>query len=250
MKYQSNDTSSTLHDKLKQYIPTKVGVKMKEEIIKMYCDTREDNRRLQRVTEYNKEYNPQIRQLKYGDYHYITNTGKRVIWEYKTGSDFLSSIQDNHLHNQVYQMKRHYDYTFLIIQVSDWEYLLQSHKRITGNEITLKRVAGQIAWFNCHTTVFQCRTLDNALYFMKRQSEKLIEDKPLLYKFNRKDPNYATNRLNCIYGISGEIATQITDTLQLKTEKDLMNLTIQELTTVQGIGEKTAEKIITALQGA
>lgn len=221
-----------------------------EKITTLYCDTREDDRRLNRVTEYNKEYNPQIRQLKYGDYHYITNKKRRVVWEYKTGSDFISSIQDNHLHNQVYQMKKHYDLTFLIIQVSDWEYLLQSHRRITGNTITLKRIAGEIAWFNCHTTVIQCRNLTNALYLMKRQSEKLIDDKPLLYKFNKKDPNYATNRLNCIYGISGDIATNITDTLDLKTEKDLMKLSIDDLQTVNGIGEVTAEKIIKALHGA
>ena len=221
-----------------------------EKIIKVYCDNREDPRRLRRVTEINEEYTPQVRHLKYGDYHYITNKKRRVVWEYKTGSDFLSSIQDNHLHNQVYQMKRHYDLTFLIIQVSDWEYLLQSHKRVTGNDISLKRVAGQIAWFNCHTTVLQCKNMTNALYMMKRQSEKLIDDKPLLYKFNKKSPNYAENRLNCVYGISSDTAENITNTLNLKSEKDLMNLTIEDLKLCKDIGIKKAENILQQLHGA
>jgi ERCC4-type nuclease len=222
----------------------------KENIVKLYIDDREDNRRINRVIEKNPEYNPQIKHLRYGDYHYITNTGTRVIWEYKTGSDFLSSIQDNHLHNQVYNMKKHYDLTFLMIQVSDWEYLLQSYKRVTGIDISLKRVAGQIALFNGHTTVIQCKNMSYALYMMKRQSEKIIEDKPLLYKFNKKSPNYAENRLNCIYGVSSELAEQITNTLNLKSEKDLMNLTINDLRIVEGIGYKKAENILQSLHGA
>ena len=223
---------------------------MKEKITRMYLDDREDTRRLRRVCEHNTEYNPKIRHLKYGDYHYLTNKGNRVVWEYKTGADFLSSIQDNHLHNQVYHMKKHYEFTFLIIQVNDWEYLLQSYKRQTGIDVSLKRVAGELALFNCHTTVVTARTLDNAVYMMKRQSEKLIDNKPLLYKFNKKSPNYAINRLNCIYGVSGDIATNIADTLHLESEKDLLNLTLDDLMSVNGIGKRKAENIYKALFGA
>jgi len=224
--------------------------KDKEKIVKLFCDDREDNRRLNRVMDFNPEYNPQIRHLKYGDYHYITDTGKRVVWEFKTGSDFLSSIQDNHLHNQVYQMKKHYDYTFVMIQVSDWEYLLSSYRRMSGIDVSLKRVAGVIAYLNCHTTVLQCRNMSYALYMMKRQSEKLVEDKPLSYKFNKKSENYAENRLNCIHGISEDITETIIGTLNLKTEQDLMNLTVNDLKLCDGIGIKRAEKIIHDIQGA
>ena len=224
--------------------------KVKDKIVKLFIDDREDERRQKRVMEYNQEYAPQIKHLKYGDYHYITKKGKRVVWEFKTGSDFLSSIQDNHLHNQVYNMKRHYDYTFVVIQCSDWEYMLQSYKRMTGIDMSLKRVAGVIAYLNCHTTVIQTKTLSNAMYMMKRQSEKIIEDKPLSYKFNRKSENYAENRLNCIHGVSEEIARNIVTTLNLKSERDLMNLTIKDLQSCDGIGIKKSENILRQLQGA
>lgn len=225
-------------------------MKENEEIVKLYIDDREDNRRQNSVINFNPEYNPQIKHLMYGDYHYITNTGKRIVWEYKTGSDFLTSIQDNHLHNQVYNMKRHYDYTFLMIMVSDWEYLLQSYKRVAGIDISLKRVAGQIAWFNCHTTVITAKNIPNSLYLMKRQSEKIVDNKPLLYKFNKKSQNYAENRLNSIYGVSSDLAELITNTLNLQNEKDLMNLTIDDLRIVEGIGYKKAENILHSLHGA
>lgn len=223
---------------------------MNGKIIKLYMDDREDSKRINSVTEYNPEYHPQVKHLKYGDYHYITDTGERIIFEYKTGSDFLNSIQDNHLHNQVYNMKKHYNYTFLMICVSDWEYLLQSYKRMTGIELTMKRIAGQITWFNCHTTVLTAKNIPNSIYLMKRQSEKIVDDKPLLYKFNKKSPNYAENRLNCIHGISSELATSITDTLNLKSEKDLLDLTVDDLRIVEGIGYKKAENILTSLHGA
>ena len=224
--------------------------RIKDKIVKLYIDDREDSRRQKRVIEENPEYNPQIKHLRFGDYHYITKKNKRVVFEFKTGSDFISSIQDNHLHNQVYQMKRHYDYTFLMVQCSDWEYMLQSYKRMTGVDVSMKRLAGALAWFNCHTTVIQCKTLSNALYMMKRQSEKLVEDKPLSYKFNRKSENYAENRLNCIHGVSSEIAENIVKTLHLTNEKELIHLTIDDLRKVDGIGIKRAEKILYQLQGA
>ena len=220
----------------------------KEKITTLYIDDREDPKRQKQFIEYNQEYDPKIRHLKYGDYHYITDKGNRVVWEFKTGSDFLTSIQDNHLHNQVVNMKRKYDYTFLIIVVSDWDYLLSSYRRMTGIDVSLKRVAGQIAFFNCHTTVIQCKSLRNAMYLMKRQSEKLVEDKPLLYKFNKKSENYALNRLNCIHGIGEETAENIVEVLKLETEQDILNLTLNDLTSVDGIGIKRGENILSKIR--
>lgn len=222
----------------------------KERIIKLFIDDREDHRRQERVIEFNQEYDPKIKHLRYGDYNYITNTGKRLIFEFKTGSDFLTSIQDNHLHNQVVNMKHKYDYTFLMIQVSDWEYLLSSYRRMTGIDVTMKRVAGAIAFFNCHTTVLTAKNLSNAIYLMKRQSEKVVEDKPLCYKFNKKSPNYALNRLNCIHGIGEETARDIVESLKLESEKDILNLTLKDLTSVEGIGIKRGENILSKIHGS
>jgi ERCC4-type nuclease len=134
--------------------------------------------------------------------------------------------------------------------VSDWEYLLQSYKRVTGIDLKMKRIAGQIAWFNCHTTVLTAKSIPNSLYLMKRQSEKIVDDKPLLYKFNKKSQNYAENRLNCIHGVSSELAELITHTLNLQSEKDLMSLTVDDLRRVNNIGYKKAENILYSLHGA
>ena len=70
-------------------------------------------------------------------------------------------------------------------------------------------------------------------------------------KFPRKHKNPAFNWLcYCNYGISAKKATAIIETLDLHTLQDLQKLTVEELLTVEGIGEKTATNIIEAIHGS
>lgn len=223
---------------------------MKDKIIKLLCDNREKKSRLKYVTQNYEKYKPTIQTLKYGDYHYLTEKGKRVVWEYKTGKDFINSIDNSHLHNQVYEMCTHYDYTFIIIVVSDWDYMIQSYYINTGLTITKEKIFGAIARFNTYTTVIQVSSQEDAFDIMERQTKKIIEKKPLCRKFKKKNRNYAINRLNCIHGLGVDKAELIATNLQLQTEKDLLNLTVDDLTTVPKIGERTAQKIIANLREA
>ena len=220
---------------------------MKDKIIKLYCDTQEQNSRLRYAIDNYSHLHPKIQRLKHGDYHYLMESGKKVCWEFKTGSDFLSSLWDNHLHNQIYRMSTSYDYTFVMIQIRDWEYLLESYWRNTGINVSMEEVLGAIASFNRYTTVVTAPTQSDAFYMMERQSLKAVDDKPLTHKFKKKSRNYALNRLNCIYGLGLEFSENIVKTLDLKTERDLLSLTIEDLTQVNGIGKKKAEMIIEAI---
>ena len=48
----------------------------------------------------------------------------------------------------------------------------------------------------------------------------------------------------CVPDISNTRARKITETLKLETMNDLTTLTLTDLTSVPGIGEKTAKKIL------
>ena len=83
-----------------------------------------------------------------------------------------------------------------------------------------------------------------------KQAQKCLLNKPIVKKFPRKDKNVCFNWLcYCIYGINSKKAKLITDTYELKSLNDLLQLTTEDLTLIEGIGEKTAKNIIEAIHG-
>jgi Holliday junction resolvasome RuvABC DNA-binding subunit len=81
-------------------------------------------------------------------------------------------------------------------------------------------------------------------------AKKSLSNKPIIKKFPRKEKNPAFNWLcYCCYGINHKKAQAITKAYDLKNLHDLQTLTMEKLTAVEGIGEKNAERIITAIHG-
>jgi Holliday junction resolvasome RuvABC DNA-binding subunit len=67
-------------------------------------------------------------------------------------------------------------------------------------------------------------------------------------KFEKKHKNPAFNYLAyCVYGISGKKAQSIVNQLGLHTLEDLLYLDEDKLTSIDGIGKKLAERIITTI---
>ncbi|MBQ2174255.1 MAG: helix-hairpin-helix domain-containing protein, partial [Alphaproteobacteria bacterium] len=92
--------------------------------------------------------------------------------------------------------------------------------------------------------------VEEAYYRMLVTAKKALQDKPIVKKFPRKDKNVCFNWLcYCIYGINSKKAKLITDTYELKSLNDLLQLTTEDLTLIEGIGEKTAKNIIEAIHG-
>ena len=84
----------------------KIKTKKYEKIIESVVIDNREKDRIEFAKEQYAPFNPIVRQLQYGDYIFKGHNGVRVCFEFKTGSDFLTSIShdSNHLHNQVYGM--------------------------------------------------------------------------------------------------------------------------------------------------
>lgn len=227
----------------------KINTSKYEKIIKeVQIDDRE-NERIDFAKQQYSNLNPIVKHLNYGDYIFIGHNGIKVAIEFKEGADFLTSIDssENHLHNQVYRMIHEYDYTLVMVECEDLQKLCTKRFYQTGLNTSVQEINGAISDLNTVSTVLFSQTMYGAFDLMMRSSGKLIEEKPFLWKFGKKETNTALNYLNCIYGLKNK-ANDIVTTLNLRTKKDLDNLTMEKLLRVDGIGEITAEMILNEIK--
>ena len=211
-------------------------------------DNREQSRIEYALKQYEK-FNPVVCQLEYGDYIFVGNNGIKVVFEYKTGNDWLNSINDekHHLHNQVYEMVTNEDYTFVIVECADMIKELDDLYYSSGVSMSLQQIDGAIAEYCTVSTVLQAQTQYQAFDLMVRIASKIIQQKPYSYKYGKKSTNTALNYLSAIKGLDSK-ALAIVRHCKLRTLEDLFNLTIDDLKGVNGIGEKTATNIINQIK--
>ena len=188
----------------------------------------------------------EVTNLQYGDYVF---DGKVAI-EYKTMADFFASIQDNRVFNEAINQAENYDWHYVLIQGNEHERSKCIAMSKNYIPIDLFQFHGAIASINRYSTVIECYSpfINEAFYKMYIQAKKDLSTKPIVKKFPRKDKNPAFNFLcHDIYGINWKKAKAIVDTLNLHSKKDLDQLTKEDLTNVEGIADKTAEKILKAI---
>lgn len=227
---------------------SKVNTKSYEDIINSVCIDNRENKRVEYALEQYSALNPIVEQLPIGDYIF-KGDNVEVVFEYKTAEDYLSSItsEDNHLHNQYYDMITNYDYSFIIVEADDLRGTIQQRYYSTGQDVSLSQVNGSIAEYSVNSTVLFAQTQYQAFDMMMRVAGKIIRNKPVRYKYGKKDKNTALNYLSAIKGLDNK-ALNIVKQLNLHTLNDLLELTVDDLTSVDKIGEATAKKIINQIR--
>lgn len=220
--------------------------------MKVQIDNREQDR-IKSATQYYEEQGLEVsvEELEIGDYIF-SDGNNEVVFEFKLTSDFIASIQDNRVFNQSINMAENYDYSFVIIHGDLYTRSKCIAMSRNYREVNLFQYIGAISSLNRYVTVLQCYNpfINESYYTMMKQAQKCLQDKPIVKKFPRKHKNPAFNYLcYCIYGINSKKAKLITDTYELKSLNDLLQLTTEDLQNIEGIGEKTAENIIGAIHG-
>jgi ERCC4-type nuclease len=187
-----------------------------------------------------------VENLQYGDYVF---DGK-VAFEYKTMSDFVASIQDSRVFNEAINQAENFEWHYVLIQGNEAERAKCLAMTKHYHEVNIFQFHGSIASINRYSTVIECYSpfIREAFYKMYIQAKKDLSNKPIVKKFPKKHKNSARNYLAyCVYGVSAKRASDICHMLDLHNLEDLINVTHQQLTSVDGIGEKLADKIIDAL---
>ena len=210
-----------------------------------------EQNRIKTATQYYKEQNldVEICNLEIGDYIF-TDGKNEVVFEFKTTADFVASIQDNRVFNEAINQAENFDYHFVIIQGDDHQRAKAIAMSRNYQEVNYFQYLGAIASLNRYTTVIESYSpfINESYYRMMITAKKCLSTKPIVKKKKKKDKNTAFNFLcHDVYGINWKKAKNIVDTLNLHTKKDLDTLTKEKLTSVDGIADKTAEKILKAI---
>jgi len=204
--------------------------------------------RIQSAKEYylKQGHTVSVENLEIGDYIF----DNKVVFEFKTISDFVASIQDNRVFNEAINQAENFDYHYVIIQGDEHARAKALAMSRHYHEISYFGYLGAIASLNRYTTVIESYSpfIHEAYYRMQITAKKCLQNKPIVKKFAKKQKNSAFNYLTyCVYGLNWKRSHDIVTLLDLQTLEDLLNITHQQLTSVPGIGEKMADRIIDTL---
>ena len=209
-----------------------------------------DSREKERIPysmEFFKKYNPSIKELDTGDYIF-DNGEEKICFEYKTVRDFIGSVSDGRIWEQVKRMNDEFDWSFVVIEGTIEDLQRENKRRMlqqnTGRPFSLSQFYGTIARLNCYTTVVQCYNQAQAFNYMEKQMLKIFDDAPLSKHFKNDADNVVVNFLSCINGINYKTANLIVDEYNINNLHDLVVIAnTVDFTDIKGIGNKTAEKI-------
>ena len=219
--------------------------------LKVYIDNREQNRIKSAQFYYKKQgLETEVQELEIGDYIF-TDGEHDIVFEFKTVPDFISSIQSGRVFNQSINMAEEYTHRFVIIQGDEHTRAKALAMSRNYQKVTVYQYINAISSLNRYVTVIESHSpdIEEAYYRMLSQAKKIIQDKPIIKKFPRKDKNPALNFLMyTVYGISAKKAMAIVTSLNLNTLTDLQSLTLEKLQEVNGIGKKNAQRIMGAIK--
>ena len=213
-------------------------------------DIRIDSREKKRIKKAKKYYEEQkhivsVEQLETGDYVFED----KVAFEYKTYSDLFASIMDNRLFDESLRQREKYDYHYVIVVGNDKDRKNALYKLYKLNiKFKIKQYYGAIARLNTYTNVIYAPNTMKAFKIMECQANKCLDDKPIVRELTNKTENVALNILMFMPDIKYKRAKSICDTLDLHTVEDLMNLTKQDLLSVNLIGDVIADNIMKSLK--
>ena len=217
--------------------------------MKVTIDSREQSR-IRTATEYytKQGLEVEVQEEQIGDYIF----NDKVVFEFKTIADFVSSIQDGRVFNQAINQAENYDHHYVLIQGDEHSRAKAIAMSRHYREVTYFQYLGAIASLNRYTTVIESYSpfIQEAYYRMLITAKKALQNKPIVKKFPKKHKNTALNFLTySIYGINYKKAQLICDTYHLESLTDLLELTTDDLKNIQGIGDKTAQNITEAIHG-
>ncbi len=208
-------------------------------------DDREKKSRQQKALEILP--NAKVTRLEAGDY-----VCEDTAVEYKTAEDMVASIVDYRVFNECSRISQLYHYPYLVIAGNVPKHIEMMHQYNLSGRISIESYLGALASLSTIVNVLVVNNQSQALNLIKSIFEKCNNSDSVVrgvVKPPKKTFNPAANYLSLIRGISTNKALNITEALELETLEDLLELDLEKLLSVDGIGKKTAISIVDKIKG-
>jgi Fanconi anemia group M protein len=174
--------------------------------------------------------------LEYADYL----LSRRVAVEFKTVQDFVDSIMDNRLMEQIRELKRQYERPVIIIEgIED----IYSVRNIHPNAIR-GMIANIIVSYGIPLIYTKSPIETASLLFIIAKREQEFENREFMPHSDKRIADTKWLQEYIISALPGIGAVLAKPLLQhFKSIKNIVNASVDELKEVEGIGKKKAEEI-------
>lgn len=224
-------------------------------------DEREKSSRIDSAVKFFEKmgYSTNVETLTVGDYVF----GDRICFEYKSASDMIGSIKDERVFRQARNMKQ-YEYSFIIVVGSVPKQLNMDNKKAywkhnpknnpRHNNFTVKSWLGAFARLETYSDVLIVENDQQCWALMDLLVSKILADNVDVKMIDRPQNgliNPIASYLSCIYvndssRLSKKSALNIVEYLD-ENEKNLLDLSYDDLMSIRGIGKKTADAVLDAI---
>lgn len=180
-----------------------------------------------------------------------------VVWEYKTVSDFLGSLFDESLFNEVFNQSERYPFSFLIVEGDFRSFLHKQFFRLSVNRkqyyhnnvneyvnTQMKIINGAIRRCRTVCNVINLRTQAECLNEILEQSRKCLDFKGYggVVRPNKEyNVNPCKAPLMELKGVGDKISDKIIDEFGLGCLNDLSNISYDDLLSVSGVNESVCD---------
>ena len=225
--------------------------------MKLMIDNRESNTRIESARQFfQDDYDIETDNYPVGDYIF----DNKVVFEYKTANDMISSVIDNRVFRQAERMKQYpFSYIIIVGNVADAINERNSNywnRRNQVRQFTVKNYLGSLARLNIDSHVLHVDNNQQAWTLMDFLVKKLLDKNPNIRGVDRPKATLSdpiATFLSCIYvndsqRLGIKTAVMIREYLHLEKLNDLLEVTYDDLVSVKGVGSKTARRIMDVLE--
>lgn len=176
-----------------------------------------------------------------------------VVWEYKTVSDFVSSLYNESLFNEVFNQSERYPFSFLIVEGDFRSFLRKQFYRLSSgkkqyyhnnvNEYVnsqMRIINGAIRRCRTVCNVINLRTQAECLNEILEQSRKCLDFKGyggVVRPSKEYNVNPCKAPLMELKGVGDKISDNIINEFGLKCLNDLLSIGYDELLNIKGMNE-------------
>ena len=225
--------------------------------MKLQIDNRESNTRISSACQFfDDDYNIEVGSYPVGDFIF----DDKIVFEYKTAPDIVSSIIDGRVFRQVERMKQ-YPFHYVIVVGNVAEHINERNanywnRRNQVKQFTVRNYLGALARLQIESKVIHVDNNQQAWTIMDFLTKKLLSDNPNVQGVDRPKATLSdpiATFLSCIYindsqRLGIKTAVMIREYLHLESLNDLLQVTYEDLVGVKGVGSKTARRIIDVLE--